>query len=290
MNTRLKIVDISQKDYVYRKAISRSTLVIDKDAFNIIEKYLDDIYEISRKFIRISWLYIPLLHPVPINNVDIKIEFNNNILNIEVSGDTVYKTGIEMDVLFSNICAISYIYHILWKEKVKKYPHIVEIRILEKVKRGLERGIDTLHNYSTNNVSINVPLRFDTCFKVVESSCVGFLRLRKSTIERVLKGDVEKGDPISICKVSSVESCKRFIEVVNDYVPSVLSCLCNLDFNDCDVVVKLYAKFCNDCDVGCLIFGVLCGLESFLDVVKMYEKDFSGNYPDCYIHDVSILC
>jgi len=52
VNTRLKIVDISQKDYVYRKAISRSTLVIDKDAFNIIEKYLDDIYEISRKLVQ----------------------------------------------------------------------------------------------------------------------------------------------------------------------------------------------------------------------------------------------
>ncbi len=288
MTRELKIVDISKKENVHRYSTCRAILRIYENHYKVIEKYVKDIENIIKRSIKVSWLYIPLLHPLPINDVHTDIEVSSNKVVIEVSASTIYKTGIEMDVLFSTICAISYIYHILWLEKIHKYPHVDEVRIIEKVKRELANVENTFFN-NIEDFKIKIPLRYEKCSQCIEKCCIGSLRLRRSTIDVVLRGQTEKGDPVSISKVVCVEACKRFIEILQEPIPQILASRCTLDIRNNDVHVVLSVKFCNNYNPGSVIFGVLCGLGSFLDVVKKYEKDSSGNYPDTSIHDVYII-
>jgi len=47
-----------------------------------------------------AWEYIPLLHPIPITNVDVKLTHGEDYVGLRLRARTVAQTGVEMDALF----------------------------------------------------------------------------------------------------------------------------------------------------------------------------------------------
>jgi len=280
----LKIVDIHRKEIVYRKAVARAIIEVeDRRSIDEIYKNLNDIVKIAEKGVRTAWLHIPLLHPLPITRIEVDLQNIDNNIEITCSGETYYKTGIEMDTLYGTACVTSYIIHLL---KGKAY--LKEMNVVEKVKRDLKEDIDDLNGAITISIETTLNMKTLTTRVVRSYTCVGYLKLREETINKILRKEVEKGDPLVIGELSCLENVKRFSEIIGE-VFHVLNAKSRADVVGRDTLRMILEVKTVEDSWGPVTHGVLSGLIAMWDVVKKYEKDSSGQYPNAKIIDVKLL-
>ncbi|NPB01129.1 MAG: hypothetical protein GXO10_07115 [Crenarchaeota archaeon] len=280
----MKIVDIHRKEIVYRKAVARAIIEVeDRRSIDEIYKNLNDIVKIAEKGVRTAWLHIPLLHPLPITRIEVDLQNIDNNIEITCSGETYYKTGIEMDTLYGTACVTSYIIHLL---KGKAY--LKEMNVVEKVKRDLKEDIDDLNGAITISIETTLNMKTLTTRVVRSYTCVGYLKLREETINKILRKEVEKGDPLVIGELSCLENVKRFSEIIGE-VFHVLNAKSRADVVGRDTLRMILEVKTVEDSWGPVTHGVLSGLIAMWDVVKKYEKDSSGQYPNAKIIDVKLL-
>lgn len=124
-----------------------------------------------------------------------------------------------------------------------------------------------------------------------EAEAVGSIRLRRETIERILKGQIEKGDPVTIAKITAIQAVKKTSELLPLCHPIKIT---NVDVNheilgnDIKLRVKVKALEQTGVEMEALT-GVALGLLSIWDTVKKYEKDEKGQYPDTIIMNIRVL-
>jgi cyclic pyranopterin phosphate synthase len=129
----------------------------------------------------------------------------------------------------------------------------------------------------------------ETIVRIAQAS--GRITLKKETIERIKKNEVQKGDVITIAKISAINAVKK----VPDLIP-----LCHqipitrvsvdieiLDENTIKVIciVKSIAKTGVEMEA---LTGVNVALLNIWDVVKMYEKNDKGQYPSTLISEIKV--
>ncbi len=129
----------------------------------------------------------------------------------------------------------------------------------------------------------------DAIIRIAQAS--GRITLKKETIERIKKNEVQKGDVITIAKISAINAVKK----VPDLIP-----LCHqipitnvsvdieiLDENTIKVtcIVKSIAKTGVEMEA---LTGVNVALLNIWDVVKMYEKNDEGQYPSTLISEIKV--
>jgi len=129
----------------------------------------------------------------------------------------------------------------------------------------------------------------DAIIRIAQAS--GRITLKKETIEKIKKNEVQKGDVITIAKISAINAVKK----VPDLIP-----LCHqipitnvsvdieiLDENTIKVtcIVKSIAKTGVEMEA---LTGVNVALLNIWDVVKMYEKDDKGQYPSTIISEIRV--
>ena len=126
---------------------------------------------------------------------------------------------------------------------------------------------------------------------VREAIAEGEIKLRKETLRLIREGRVEKGDPLGIAKVAGINGSK---------LTSLLIPLChNIPIEYSEVTFELLedgiraratvrttAKTGVEMDA---LTSVSIALLNLWDVVKKYEKDESGQYPDTEIRRIRVV-
>ncbi|EZQ04705.1 molybdenum cofactor biosynthesis protein MoaC [Candidatus Acidianus copahuensis] len=119
----------------------------------------------------------------------------------------------------------------------------------------------------------------------------GFIKLKNTTIERIRKGDVEKGDVISVAKVAGILAAKRTPELLPMCHPIPIEYITvnlNIENEGIRVVTEVKAYYKTGVEMEALV-STSTALLTIWDMVKKYEKDENGQYPDTVISEVKVI-
>lgn len=123
------------------------------------------------------------------------------------------------------------------------------------------------------------------------ATAAGRIQLKRATVELIRKGQTEKGDPLSLAKITGIMAAKRTSELVVLCHPLKIESTkveTSLEPSGVEVTVTVSANEKTGVEMEALT-GVLVALLNIWDVVKPYEKDMRGQYPTTRIHDVRVL-
>ena len=119
----------------------------------------------------------------------------------------------------------------------------------------------------------------------------GKIKLKKETIDRIKTKKIEKGDVLTIAKVSAINAVKKVPDLIPFCHPIPINNVnINFDFEEntfikVTCIVKSIAKTGVEMEA---LTGVSAALLNIWDVVKMYEKDENGQYPSTLISDIKV--
>ena len=125
-----------------------------------------------------------------------------------------------------------------------------------------------------------------------EATAEGVIRLRKETLDRIMAKKVEKGDVFEISTAVALEAAKmtpfllpfchpiRLTNVKTEYE--------RVDENRLKVRVTVKAVERTGVEMEALV-AVSLALLNIWDMVKKYEKDENGQYPETWIEYVRVI-
>ena len=119
----------------------------------------------------------------------------------------------------------------------------------------------------------------------------GILRLNKKSIGAIREKSVKKGDVIEASTIAAIQAVKETPRIIPHCHPIPLQA-CDVNWNienellRCTVTVKATYKTGIEMEA---ITGVCAGLLCALDMVKSFEKDEQGLYPETTIDEVKII-
>ena len=124
-----------------------------------------------------------------------------------------------------------------------------------------------------------------------EAVATGFIKLKKSTIELIRRGKIEKGNVLDVSSVSAILGVKKTPELLplthNIPISNV-----KVDFNIEEEGIRVYVTVKTTARTGVemeALMGATAALLNIWDMVKKYEKDEKGQYPETVITDVRVL-
>ena len=125
-----------------------------------------------------------------------------------------------------------------------------------------------------------------------EAVAQGFIKLRTGSVERIRAGRVEKGDVFGAARVAGVLAAKRTSELVPLCHPLRLTDvnvrleIANAERVKAEVIVRAVER--TGVEMEALV-GVCVALLTVWDMVKQYEKDERGQYPQTRIEGVKVV-
>ncbi len=123
-----------------------------------------------------------------------------------------------------------------------------------------------------------------------EAIASGKIILRKETLEKIVKGEIEKGNVFNVATVAAILAAKRTWELIPLCHPIPITNV-KVDFamDENSIVVKVIVKTTAKTGVEMeALTGVTIALLTIWDMVKKYEKDEKGQYPFTRIVDVKV--
>ena len=119
----------------------------------------------------------------------------------------------------------------------------------------------------------------------------GRIRLRPETVRLIREGRVEKGDPIQTSVVAAVLAVKRTPEIVPFCHPIPIHSVkvrhtIGDDYVEVEVEVKTKAETGVEMEA---LTGAAAALLTIWDMVKKYEKDERGQYPETRIEWIRVV-
>lgn len=124
-----------------------------------------------------------------------------------------------------------------------------------------------------------------------EATAEGFIKLKKETLRLIKEGPVEKGDVFSASSIAAIIAVKKTPELLplthNIPVTHVSTAYEVLDDGvKVTVTVKTSAKTGVEMEA---LTGVAVALLNIWDMVKKYEKNEFGQYPETCISYIRVL-
>ena len=131
------MVDVSQKDVTKRVARAGGCIVMRKETVRAIrsgEAKKGDVLAIARiatiQAAKRTAELIPLCHPLPLTKIAVDFAFDKTALHIEVTAETLARTGVEMEALTAAGVGLLTIYDMC--KAVDRGMRIEQLRLLEK--------------------------------------------------------------------------------------------------------------------------------------------------------------
>jgi len=124
-----------------------------------------------------------------------------------------------------------------------------------------------------------------------QAVALGTIRLKPSTISRIRKGRIAKGDPIAAAEVAAVLAAKNTPQTLPFCHPiPITNVASEAKIGSSSITVQSTVKTTAKTGVE---MEALSATSTYLltlwDMVKQYEKDPQGQYPDTRIADVRVL-
>ena len=123
------------------------------------------------------------------------------------------------------------------------------------------------------------------------ATAVGRIKLKPSTIRRIRKGLTEKGDPISLAKITGIMGAKQTSELLPLCHPLKIESTTietSLSPSGIEVTCTVSAYEKTGLEMEALT-ATTVALLNVWDVVKADEKDSRGQYPTTRIQDVRVV-
>ncbi|KSW12697.1 molybdenum cofactor biosynthesis protein MoaC [Pyrodictium occultum] len=124
-----------------------------------------------------------------------------------------------------------------------------------------------------------------------EAVAYGRIKLRRSTIEAIRKGLVEKGDPLLVASIAGIQAAKMTPQLLPMCHPIELTNVdvkCFIEDEDhvaCRARVKAIARTGVEMEA---LTAVSVALLNVWDMVKKLEKDERGLYPETAIEKIIV--
>ncbi|MEM0085248.1 MAG: cyclic pyranopterin monophosphate synthase MoaC [Candidatus Methanomethylicia archaeon] len=123
------------------------------------------------------------------------------------------------------------------------------------------------------------------------STANGRIKLKPETINKILKGDIEKGDVFSTAKIAAIMAAKKTSEIIPLCHPIPITNV-NVDIKvvgeetiEVEATVKTEAKTGVEIEA---LTATAIALITIWDMVKKYEKDEHGAYPKTMIEKIEV--
>lgn len=118
----------------------------------------------------------------------------------------------------------------------------------------------------------------------------GFIKLHPETIQKIRDKQVPKGDVISVAKTAGIMAIKNTTQIVPLTHPiPITGAKVNFDVQEDGVKVEVKVKSRGQTGVEMeALSGVTASLLTVWDMVKGFEKDEGGQYPDTRITDIQV--
>ena len=119
----------------------------------------------------------------------------------------------------------------------------------------------------------------------------GFIKLRPETIDRIRSGEVEKGDPLQVARIAGINAAKLTPLLLPLCHPLKLEHVAiDLEIRDdgIEAVATITATEKTGVEMEALT-AVSIALLNIWDVVKAYEKDEEGQYPETLIREIKVV-
>ena len=123
-----------------------------------------------------------------------------------------------------------------------------------------------------------------------EATATGRISLKPTTIDRIRKGEVEKGDPVSLAAVAAIMAVKQTPSIVALSHPLKIESTTprvELGKDWVQVTVAVSAHDRTGVEMEALT-AVSAALLNIWDLVKAYEKDHDGQYPSTRIEFIRV--
>ena len=123
-----------------------------------------------------------------------------------------------------------------------------------------------------------------------EATATGILQLNQNSADAIREGSVKKGDVIEASTIAAIQAVKETPRIIPHCHPIPLEG-CKVDWTwvenklRCTVTVSAHYKTVIEMEA---LTGVSAGLLCALDMVKSFEKNESGQYPETRISDIII--
>ncbi len=125
-----------------------------------------------------------------------------------------------------------------------------------------------------------------------EAVAEGVIKLRKETIEKIVKGKVEKGDVFTVSRIAAINAVKNTWNILplchNIPITHVQVDYKVIDNERIKVTVKVKTTAKTGVEMEALI-GATIALLNIWDMVKKYEKDPQGQYPHTRIEYIRVV-
>ncbi len=287
----MSIVDVSGKPLLVRRDTHVTALVklcVDQSSLAPIR---DRVYRLYDSSCRLAWAILPLLHPLQIGETNIKLELHGDILRIDAQARTIYRTGVEMDTLTGVAAVVSALPHYL-----RAPVELLSMKVEKKIK-SFEEKLESQRIDTSNIVDIKGAVELeDPQRSLIELRGVGTIKLKPETVERILRGGVEKGNVVEFSRACMLRNMKILPLLLAQSegcckVPLLQGAGTEVFAEDDYVQVSIWARFLSASPwlcYSCTLFSLLSGLLSVWDMVKKYEKDESGQYPVTEIRSVRV--
>jgi cyclic pyranopterin monophosphate synthase len=122
------------------------------------------------------------------------------------------------------------------------------------------------------------------------ATATGFIKLKPSTLKVVRKGEIEKGDPLSLARLTGVVAAKRTSDMLALCHPLRLDATqvrAEMVEGGIRVTATVVAKERTGVEMEALT-AVSIALLNIWDVTKQYEKDSDGQYPSTRIEGIRV--
>jgi cyclic pyranopterin monophosphate synthase len=123
-----------------------------------------------------------------------------------------------------------------------------------------------------------------------EATATGRIKLKRSTLQLIKKGKLEKGDPVSLAATAAVMAVKQTPTIVALSHPLRIEMTepkVNLGDDWLEVTVTVAAHDKTGVEMEALT-AVAVALLNVWDVVKAHEKDSRGQYPTTSIESIKV--
>jgi cyclic pyranopterin monophosphate synthase len=124
-----------------------------------------------------------------------------------------------------------------------------------------------------------------------EATAVGRIRLKKETLALIRRGKLEKGDAVSLASMTAVAAAKQTPNIVALCHPLRIertepTVRLGEDWLEVRVTVSAHEKTGVEMEA---LTAVSVALLNVWDVVKAYEKDSRGQYPNTMIESIRVI-
>ena len=124
-----------------------------------------------------------------------------------------------------------------------------------------------------------------------EASAEGTIKLKRTTLDLISKGEIEKGDPVQIATIGAIQAVKSTSRVLMMCHPIPIENV-SVELFKTEDSITVRATVVASSKTGVemeALNAVTNALLNIWDVVKKNEKDSNGQYPETKITNIRVL-